>query len=209
VSGQILLIGAGGHGVACADVVEQDGRFVIAGFAGLASDFGRRVGGYEVIATDADLAQLRRTVQNALITVGQIENADARTRLWDLLHAQGWSLPTIVSPRAYVSPRATLGQGTIVLHGAVINAGASVGANCIVNSQALIEHDTTIGDHCHISTGAILNGGVHVGAGSFIGSGTIIRQGVAVAERCMIGMGQSIIGDCLAGSRITRGRKLV
>ena len=43
------------------------------------------------------------------------------------------------------------------MHGAVINASAIVGCNCIINSQALVEHDTVIGDHCHVATAAAIN----------------------------------------------------
>ena len=33
------------------------------------------------------------------------------------------------------------------MHGAIVNALASVGRNCIVNSQSLIEHDAVVMDH--------------------------------------------------------------
>ncbi|MEK7248308.1 MAG: DapH/DapD/GlmU-related protein, partial [Chloroflexota bacterium] len=82
------------------------------------------------------------------------------------------------------------------------NAGASVGCNCIINSQALVEHDTVIADHCHIATAAAINSGVRVGAGTFIGSNSCVRQSVNIGERCVIGMGTRVLADCEAGSLV-------
>ena len=62
------------------------------------------------------------------------------------------------------------------MHGAIVNAGAQIGNNCIVNSQALLEHGVEVHDHCHISTGALINGDVTIGKGSFIGSGATIKE---------------------------------
>lgn len=198
----ILLVGAGGHSHVCIDVIEQEGRYVVAGLIGMPDEVGSKILGYPVLGTDMDLPDLMREIPNAIVTVGQIKNPEPRIRLFDLLQHAGYTLPTIVSPRAYVSPHATLGAGTIVVHGAVVNAGAVVGCNCIINSQSLIEHDVVIADHCHIATATQINGGVHVGSGTFIGSGSCLRQSIKVGERCVIGMGQRILKNCESGSRI-------
>ena len=54
------------------------------------------------------------------------------------------------------------------MHGAIVNAGATIQKNCIINSNALIEHDCSIGENCHISTGAVVNGHTWIGDNSFI-----------------------------------------
>ena len=198
----ILLLGAGGHARACIDVIEQEGRFTIAGLVGLPSERGARVLGYPVLGTDADLAGLLHDYTHALITVGQIKTAEPRMRLFNLLQENGCALPVVVSPRAYVSPHATVGAGTIVMHGAVVNAAAVVGRNCIINSQSLVEHDAVVGDHCHISTAAAINSGVHIGSATFIGSNSSVRQIVSIGEGCLIGMGQRVLADCEAGTHM-------
>lgn len=198
----ILLVGSGGHAKACIDVIEQDGRFSVAGLIGLAREVGGQVLGYPVLGTDEDLAKLREGCLHALVAAGQIKTPEIRIRLFALLQGCEFSMPSIVSPRAYVSQHAMLGAGTIVMHGAVVNAGASVGRNCIVNTQALVEHDAVVGDHCHIATAALINGAVRVGSGTFVGSGTSVRQGISIGERCVIGMGQRVLADCEAGARV-------
>jgi sugar O-acyltransferase (sialic acid O-acetyltransferase NeuD family) len=202
----LLLIGSGGHARACIDVVEQGGRFTIAGLIGLPAEVGTSVVGYPVVGVDADLASLRLRNAHALIAVGQIKDPAPRIRLFELLQQQNWTLPSVVSPRSYVSAHARLGAGSVVMHGATVNAGAVVGRNCIVNSHALVEHDAVIGDHCHIATAAVVNGGVHVGSGTFVGSNATIHQQVNIGERCIIGMAQVVRRDCEAGTRLPPGR---
>ena len=198
----ILLLGAGGHARACIDVIEQEGRFSVAGLVGMSREIGTSVLGYPVLGTDEDLPALLRDFTFALVTVGQIKTFEPRVRLFNLLELQGCKLPVIVSPRAYVSLHAMLGAGTIVMHGAVVNAGAIVGRNCIINSQSLIEHDVIIADHCHIATAVAVNSGVHIGTATFIGSNCSLRQLVKIGERSLIGMGQRVLADCAAGTHM-------
>lgn len=203
----IIVVGAGGHARSCIDVIESDGTRSIGGLVGKNDEVGTAIFGYQVLGTEADLGRLRPAHGAALVGVGHIKTAAPRERLFSLLLEQGFVLPVIISPRAYVSPRARIGDGTIVMHGAVVNAGARIGRNCIVNSQALIEHDVEIEDHCHVSTGARVNGGVSVGSGTFIGSGSTILQGIRIGARCVVAMGATPRRDCPDGSTVTPGRR--
>lgn len=191
----LILIGAGGHAHACIDVIEQHGKFSIAGLVGAREEMNALHLRYAVFATDADLAQLANDHRYALVAVGQVRSPDTRIRLYSQAAGLGFSLPSIIAPTAYVSSHASIGAGTIVMHGAIVNAGARVGENCIINSRALIEHDALVEDHCHISTGAILNGRVSVGAGSFVGSGCVVKDGIALGKNCVVGMGVRVRHD--------------
>jgi sugar O-acyltransferase (sialic acid O-acetyltransferase NeuD family) len=188
----LVLIGAGGHARSCIDVIEQEGKFRIAGLVGVAEEVGSKIFNYDVMSTDTGLGELAARIQYALITLGQIESPADRIRLFDLSVKAGFVFPTIIAPSAYVSPHATIGEGTIIMHGAIINPGVVVGRNCIINSRALIEHGSQVADHCHVSTGAILNGNTSLGIGSFIGSGATIKEGVSIGARSLVGMGLSV-----------------
>jgi sugar O-acyltransferase (sialic acid O-acetyltransferase NeuD family) len=202
----ILLVGAGGHALACIDVLEAEGRFAIAGLTGSTAEAGKDLLGHRVLGTDAELAALRARIPHALVAVGQIKTAEPRQRLFAQLRALGFSLPVIVAPGARVSPHARIGAGSIVMHGAVVNAGAVVGENCILNNLSLVEHGAQVGDHCHISTGALVNGDARIGARCFIGSGAVVREGVTVGEGSIVGMQQPVLRDCAAGTRLPGGR---
>jgi sugar O-acyltransferase (sialic acid O-acetyltransferase NeuD family) len=195
----ILLIGAGGHALSCIDVLLVEDNHRIVGLVGRSHEVGLAVGGVPVIGADSDLPKLLGQVGRALVTVGQIESAGVRMRLFEIAVAAGAEMPVVVSPRACVSPRSRLGAGTIVMHMAVVNAGAEVGRNCIVNTRALVEHGARVGDHCHIATGAILNGDATLGEGAFLGSGAVVRQGVAIGESAFVRMGELVKRDLPAG----------
>ena len=190
---KILLIGGGGHCKSVIDVVEQEGQFEIIGIIDKAELFGTNVLGYPVIGNDLDLESLAKKYSYALITIGQIKSPEQRIKLFDLAKRLGFTIPSILSPRAYVSKHAFIGDGTIVMHNALINAKAIVGENCIINSKALIEHDSIISAHCHISTCVTINGGVTVGTGCFIGSGSTAKESTVIKKNSFIKAGSLVI----------------
>ena len=192
---KILLIGAGGHALSCIDVIETGGQFEIVGLVEKDESMTNANLGYSIIGTDNDLKGLRQQYNNVFITVGQIKSAEIRIKLFQMLKKLDFKLPVIISPQAYVSKHAQIGEGSIIMHGAIVNANAKVGKDCIINNRTLIEHDAMIGDHCHIATGAIINGEVSVGNETFIGSGTVTKQCISIGDDCIIGAGLIIKND--------------
>ena len=86
---KIILIGGGGHCSACIDVIEQEGRFTIAGIVDVPEKKQHNVLGYSVIGSDADLAELIKTFPNVLITLGQIKSPTRRMELFNDLMTDG------------------------------------------------------------------------------------------------------------------------
>ena len=173
---KIILIGGGGHCKACIDVIEQENRFQIAGIIDKSELLDEQVLGYEIIGTDDDLTVLAQKYKYAFITIGQILSSQVRKEVFKKLINAGFQIPTIISPRAYVSRHAQVNNGTIIMHDALVNVNAKIGQNCIINSKALIEHDAIVEDYCHISTGAIINGGVLVKSDTFYGSNATAKE---------------------------------
>ena len=191
----IVLIGGGGHCKSCIEVIEQEGRFDIAGIVDLPAKAGQEILGYPIIGSDSDLVELSRKYDNFLITIGFVDNPNLRVKLFEEVKKLGMSFPVIISPYAHVSKHTCIEEGTIIMHSAVVNADTRIGRNNIINSKALVEHDCIIGDHCHISTGAIINGGCKVGKECFIGSSSVIRNSISVCNCSYIGMGTVVTKD--------------
>ena len=189
---KIILIGGGGHCKSAIDVIEQEARFEIAGIIDKPELLGSKILGYPVIGNDFDLESLAKKYQNALVTVGQIKSALARIKLYDLAIKAGFTLPSIVSPNAYISKHSKIGNGTIIMGNVIVNANTSIGDNCIINSKALIEHDCLISSHCHISTNAIINGGVKIGSKCFIGSNVTTKNNIIIKENSFIKAGSLV-----------------
>lgn len=196
----IILIGGGGHCKSCIDVIEHENKYAIAGIVDVKEKVGQTVLGYPVIGTDDELSEIAKKYDNFLITVGQLKNPELRIKLFKEIKSLSKNLPLIVSPSAYVSKHATLGEGTIVMNGATLNASSSIGKNCIINTKALVEHDTSVGNHCHISTSSTVNGECKIGNNVFIGSKSVLVQEVKIEDNTFIGAGSVVIKNLSAGN---------
>jgi len=187
---KILLIGGGGHCKSVIDVIESQNRFEIGGIVDNKSLIGERVLGYEIIASDDEFDKLVKEFKYAVVTVGQLKNWKTRDTLFKKLKKYGFILPTIVSPRAYLSKHAKVEEGCVLMHDVLVNAGAIIKHNCIINSKALIEHDAIVNENCHISTGAIINGGVIVEKNCFVGSNVVTKQYITIPENSFVKAGR-------------------
>lgn len=178
---EIILVGGGGHCKSVIDVIEQEAKYKIAGIIDKIELIGNNVLGYTIIGCDDNLSTLRERFSHAIITVGHVKSNALRVKLFNLLKELDFTMPSIVSPLAYVSKHAYIDEGTVVMHHALVNSDAKIGKNCIINSKALIEHDAIIEDNCHISTASVINGGVRVKENTFYGSNTTSREYIEVS----------------------------
>lgn len=189
---KIILIGCGGHTKVCADLILQNKSFII---AGVVCDNKNGVYNLPHIGFDKDLKKLRKKYKYALITVGQINSAKKRLRLFDTLKNLNYSLPQIMSKQSMVSKSAKIDEGTIIMDRAVIHQDVEVGSNSIINTGAIIEHDVVVGNNTHVSTGAIINGNVKIGNNVFIGSGSIIVNNIKIKSNSFIKAGTLVKKD--------------
>jgi serine acetyltransferase len=87
----------------------------------------------------------------------------------------------------------------------------------ILNSGAIVEHDSRIGLGTHIAPGATLAGGVRVGQRVLMGAGCTVCPYVGVGDDVVVGAGSVVVEDvpdgvtvCGVPARVTsrRGREL-
>jgi sugar O-acyltransferase (sialic acid O-acetyltransferase NeuD family) len=189
----IVLIGGGGHCISCIDVIRSENKFEIVGVLDTPDKVGSVIDGIKVIGTDDDIPKLAEKYRNFLITIGQIKSSEKRVNIYYLVKKSNGNLPVVVSPYAYVSQSAILGEGTIVMHKSLINAKAVIGKNCIINTGALIEHEAVVGDFCHISTQAVINGQAVIGSNSFAGSNSVIANNISLPAGVILAAGACIL----------------
>jgi sugar O-acyltransferase (sialic acid O-acetyltransferase NeuD family) len=185
----IVLIGGGGHCEAVIDVIEQENKFKIIGIIDKPELLGKNIQGYEIIGNDSELKEVAKFCDNAFITIGHIKSSMARVELFKTAVELGFNLPTIISPRAYISKHANIGIGTVIMHDVLINTKVSIGDNCIINTKSLIEHGSEVGNHCHISTNAVINGNVLIGNSCFIGSASVTKQCMEIKDNSFVKAG--------------------
>lgn len=119
-----------------------------------------------------------------------------------MFEAQALPVPGI-HPNAVIDEDAVLGAGVTVGPGSIIGPGVIVGEGTRIDSNVLIERDTTLGSHCRVHHGAVLGTDpqdlkyegepAHV----VVGDRTVIREYVTV-NRGTRASGKTAIGsDCL------------
>jgi len=194
----LVLIGGGGHCHSCIDVIEMQDAYHIAGILDNGKKVGDHVMGYPILGqhSTAVIKSLMQKECHFLITIGHIGEPQTRMNLYELLVQCGARFASPISPKAYISKHAKVGEGTIVMHDVLINAGAQVGDNCIINTKSLIEHDAQVGNHVHISTAAVINGNVCVKDAVFFGSQATSKQSVTVPAGHFVKAG-SIFKGCI------------
>ena len=143
----LLIIGEGGHGSVVAETAAACGYEKI--------DFLDDSSPGAVGKTD-QLEELAKPYDGVVVSIG---NGEVRRELIHrILHA-GASLVSLIHPQAYVSPSASVGNGSIILPGAIVHSNAIIGSGCIISIGALIDHDAVVEDLSHINTGAIVGAG--------------------------------------------------
>lgn len=201
MSRPIVVIGGGEHARVVMSAIRSSGSDgELAGFV----DPNPCVETAERLGTKrlGDDGALRSHSAHAVLGFGALDNAGTRQEIVRRLTplVKGWA--TVIHQRAWVSPEAHVGEGSVVMAGAVVQTGARIGAHCIINTAAVIEHDVILEDFVQVAPGAVLGGGVRIGAASYIGMGALIRDHTRVGAGAVVGMGAVVISDVAGGARV-------
>lgn len=192
----LLLVGAGGHGRAVADVAAAAG-WMIAGFLD-DSKVDAPWPETSVLGPIHVLPRLLEEHPDYDVTVAIGDNAHRR-QIVERFATFPIRFATVVAPSAYISPTATLEPGAVIMHHAVVHAGARIGAHAIVNTGATVDHDCQIGEYAHISPGVHLAGDVVVGPQAHVGIGAVVVPRITIGSKAVVGAGAVVISDVPEG----------
>lgn len=186
---RLIVWGAGGHGKVVIETASAVGRYdSILVVDDDAAKRGGRVLGYVVAGPIADIP--RHPDDEVFLALG-----DNRTRAtaYDWCKAAGFTLATLLHPRAVISPSAAVQEGTLVMPLSVVNAEARIGRNCIINTGAVVEHDCLVGDHVHLSPGVKIGGNATIDAFAHVGIGAVVLPGISVGAGTTVGAGAVVV----------------
>ncbi|WP_317169892.1 acetyltransferase [Moheibacter lacus] len=178
----MYVFGASGHGKVVAEAAETAGMEV-SGF----------IDENPNLSSLLDLPVLKELPLGAKEMVISVGKNEVRKKIVDRF--PNLVYPKIIHAFSFVSKRAAIGDGTVILSGVSVNSEAKVGKHCILNTNSSIDHDCELGDFVHISPNAALAGDVAVGEGTHIGIGAAVIQGVKIGKWAVIGAGAVIIRD--------------
>ena len=195
---RVVIWGASGHGRVVLDAILWAHDASVVGF--IDDDNSRKgesfagypvLGGREVLA-----ALLADGVLRIHVAVG---HCATRQRIAVAAQTDGFSLFSVVHPRATLARDVSLGNGTFVAAGVVVNAATRLGDNVILNTSCSVDHDCVIEDGAHIAPGARLGGFVHIEEGTFIGIGAIVMNCRRIGKGSLLGAGAVAVSDIPPG----------
>ena len=192
----LIIYGGGGHAKSLIDLIRAEGKYRIHGILDDGIPAGGQIMGIQVLGDGSKLNELRRQgIRLAVNAVGGIGSITPRLKVYERLRLAGFSVPTVVHPRAYVEPTATLGEGGQLFFNAYVGSEVTVGFGCIINTGSIVSHDCVLGDYVNISPGAILAGAVTVKERSLVGMGVTVNLNVSIGAGSRVGNGATVKAD--------------
>lgn len=190
----IVILGLGGHGGMCVDILLNQKKFNLVGFLDKIKKVDYRYN-LKYLGTIDNLDQLiEKGLKNLIIGIGFVGNLEKRDKYFSEL-SKKINIPTIIHTKAIIEDSAIIQDGCQIMAGSVIGSNVVVESNCIVNIGSLISHDSIIKKSSHITPGAILAGGVKIGYKSTIGMGATIFLGLQIGNNVIIGDGSVVLNN--------------
>lgn len=128
-----------------------------------------------------------------LTLILSIGSNSIRKKLAERFHKK--TFISLLHPKGFISKRAEIDVGTVVMAGVSINSSVKIGKHVIINTNSSIDHDCIIGDYVHVAPNASLAGGISVGEGTFIGIGACVKQDIKIGKWAIIGAGSVVVAD--------------
>ena len=159
----ILILGAGGHGKVVKEIAEALGYTNVAFLDDNSA---------EAIGRIADSKAFVNQFQEAFVGIG---NNKFRGELLTRLEQEGFAIPVLIHPTAYVSKSAVISNGTVVEPMAIVNANSKIGIGCIISVGSIVDHDAILEDCVHVNAGAICKAGSVVTKETRVDAGEIVQ----------------------------------
>ena len=117
-----------------------------------------------------------------------------RTEKYKDAKKKGYDFITYISSNA-TSYAASVGENCFILEDNVIQPFVKIGDNCIIWSGNHIGHHTLIEDNCFLASHVVISGSVEIGEYTFIGVNATIRDNVKIGKENVIGASATILNN--------------
>jgi len=183
----VVIWGCGGHAREVSLLCGSLGLSVI-GFLDERPEMkGQVVDDVPILGVLEDIAALRGRLSVICAGVG---DPALRRRFAAMTGEAGFRISDpVVHPQVSLSPRSSLGPGTVVCAGATLTVNVHLGQHVVVNRNATIGHDVSVADFVTISPAVAISGNVIVEEGVYIGTNAAIREKIRIGAWSIIGGG--------------------
>lgn len=152
--GNLLIVGAGSYACVAAEIAEQMGCFERIAFVD--DRIETLQNGASVVGTTRDIDRLAGEYSHIIVAIG---NADVRLSfLEQIQNKSNYQIPSLISPRAYISPSAKVMAGCIIEPMAVVHTACVLKEGCIISAGAVINHESTCCRGVHVDCNGTVEG---------------------------------------------------
>lgn len=149
VKGNLLIVGAGSYGLVAAEIAEEMGCFDKIAFV---DDNIKASKNGAVIGTTRDIDRLAEEYSHIIVAIG---NPEIRLSFLEYIQNKtNYRIPSLVSPRAYVSPSAKVNSGCVIEPMAVVHTASVLKEGCIISTGAVVSHESTCCRGVHVDCNA-------------------------------------------------------
>ena len=131
----------------------------------------------------------------AFVAIGYRKTNAIRRQRFDQVAAAGYSLASYVSPRA-INHAESIGANCFILEQNVLQPFTRIGDNVTMWSGNHLGHHSVVEDNCFITSHVVVSGKCRIGANSFVGVNACIRDGVTIGDHSVVGAGSVVMKDC-------------
>ncbi len=160
---KLLIVGAGGHGEVVKEIAEGLGYDTI---SYLDDDSIKAIGIID------DIPKFR-AYEYAICSIGKNK---LREEINNKLVENGFRLPVLIHPSAYISKSAEIQEGTIIEANAMVNSNTIIGKGCIISTGAIIDHNAEVEEYAYVNSGAVVEAGAYVGKYEKIAAGGVKKK---------------------------------
>ncbi len=198
----VIILGAGGHASVLIDALQQLNAYILGITEPDETLWGKELMGVDILGNDDKIFDIHPERIDLVNGLGSIRRTHARQKLFETWQLRGYSFASVIHPKAILAASARTAEGVQILAGAMINPHTIVGANTLINTGVILEHDCVVGNHVHIAPGVNIAGSVSIGSGTHVGIGSTIIQGVTIGDSCLIAAGAVVVKSVVSGSTV-------
>ena len=143
----LLILGAGGHGHVVKEIAEAMGIFNKIDFLDDNKDCKEAIG----LCSD-----IEKFISNYRYAFSAFGNKKMRMDYIEEIIKNGFNIPVLIHPTAFISPSASVEVGTVIGAHAIVNTNSTIEKGCILSVGCIVDHDVFVGSGCHIDCGAII-----------------------------------------------------
>ena len=126
---------------------------------------------------------------DVFVAVSYVQLNRLRERLFKKVKDSGYRCATYISSRAFVWRTASVGENCMIFENNVLQHGVRVEDNVILWSGNHVGHQTVIRQSAYVASHAVISGFCDIGTRCFVGVNATFVENIKISEDCLIGAG--------------------